>query len=619
MDQGIRTETAPAVAETEARLWATFAGSGSTEELCRAWLALQCRSLPGVDAAMLLLARPGQQFSPVAVFPDSAQNFSLLKPAAEQCLHSGLPLVLRPTPAAGPAKLYVAYPFLADRGAPAGAVVLDLHMRPEAELQQALRSLHWGIGWLEAEALRDRVRVERLHVEHAAAALDLMAVAYEHERVDAAGMAVVNELARRLGAARVAIGLDAGKGARLIALSHTAWFKRGTAMVRAMEAAMDEAMDQRATVRLPAGPTDPVRIQVAHEMLRGSWSADGHIVTFPLTGGRTPAGAICVLFNDNSPPAEQAIGLGQAAAALLGPLMDSKRRARRIVSGRLVDGATATVRAVAGPRHLGWKLAATVATGAVVASLLLPATFRVSAKAVLEGRVQRVAPAPFEGFIASAAVHAGDMVRQGDVLATLDDKDLQLERVRWESERQRLLVKSREAMAKHDRATTAQVEAQLRQTEAQMALTQEKLARTQITAPIAGLVISGDLSQSIGAPVETGKILFEIAPLDAYRVIVRLDERDIRYVRPGQEGRVLLHGMSGGSLPFTVERITSVAEADAGHNTFRVEGTLSGPQDTLRPGMEGIGKIDVAERSIAWVWTRSLVDWVRMTLWAWTP
>lgn len=132
-------------------------------------------------------------------------------------------------------------------------------------------------------------------------------------------------------------------------------------------------------------------------------------------------------------------------------------------------------------------------------------------------------------------------------------------------------------------------------------------------------MVSGDLSQSLGAPVETGKVLFEVAPLDAYRVLVRLDERDIRYVQPGQRGQVLLHGMTGGAVPFTVRRVTSVAEADGGHNTFRVEGAVDGAHATLRPGMDGVGKIVVGERSMAAVWTRSLVDWVRMTVWAWTP
>ena len=191
--------------------------------------------------------------------------------------------------------------------------------------------------------------------------------------------------------------------------------------------------------------------------------------------------------------------------------------------------------------------------------------------------------------------------------------------MRWQSEHERLILKSREAMSKHDPGTSGQLDAQLRQTDAQAALTAEKLARTHLTAPIDGIVVSGDMSQSIGAPVETGKVLFEVAPLDDYRVIVRLDERDIRYARAGQTGQLLLHGMTGDSVNFTIQRVTSVAETDSGHNTFRVEGVLDGQTANLRPGMEGIGKIEVGRHSYAWVWTRSLVDWARMLIWSWTP
>ena len=603
--------------DAESRLWAAFATAGSTEALCRSWLSLQCRSLDGIEGAMLLLARPGQSFAPVAVWPDAAQDLSFLKPVAEECVKTAAPVVMRPPHANGATGLHVAYPFLGDGDHPVGAVVLDMRLRPEDELRPLLRRLHWGIGWLEAAALRDLMTRERQRVAHAAAALDLVAVTNEHERLDAASIALVNELAARLGASRVALGLDDGRGVRLVALSHTAWFKRNTTMVQGLQSAMDEAIDQRATIRLPPAPGEAARIQVAHEAMHEHWDGAGSIVTFPLATERGAVGAITVLHD--GVPADATIRLGEAVASLLGPILDGKRRARRLVSGRLVEAVQDALGAIAGPRHLGWKLAGGLAAAAVVAALLVPTGFRVSAKAVLEGRIQRAVPAPFEGFIATAPVHAGDVVTAGAVLATLDDKDLKLEQVRWRSERERQLLKLREAMAKHDPASGSQIEAQLRQTEAQLALTTEKLARTQILAPIDGLVVSGDLSQSLGAPVETGKVLFEVAPLDEYRVTVRLDERDLRYVKPGQDGHVLLHGMAEGALPFTVQRITAVAETDAGRNTFRVEGALTGAPARLRPGMEGIGKIEVGERSIAWVWTRSLIDWARMQLWSWTP
>ena len=77
--------------------------------------------------------------------------------------------------------------------------------------------------------------------------------------------------------------------------------------------------------------------------------------------------------------------------------------------------------------------------------------------------------------------------------------------------------------------------------------------------------------------------------------------------------------MPGERFDFTVSKITPVNEAKDGRNYFRVEAQLQSDTGRLRPGMEGVGKISIEERKIVWIWTRSLVDWVRLTLWSWAP
>ena len=613
----LRVEPAAVRADEEARLWAGFAMADTSDALHRAWLALQCRSIGGVQVAIVVAPPPGGgAFTLAAAWPDRTHPMAHLQGVAERCIAGREPVT---EPAGNSAGTLVGYPFLAENEAPAGAVVLHLGPRPEPALRDAVRALHWGIGWLEAQAVRDRSARERARTASLSAALDMVALANEHERADNMAAAVANELAARLGASRVAVGLGTPRGTRLLAMSHTAWFKRKTAAARALAAAMDEAQDQRATVRVPAPPDSPGRIEVAHEALRAHWPAEGSAITVPLLSDRGPVGAITVLHPDVPPDA--AVRLLEAAAALLGPGLDAKHRARRWLSGRVADGAHDLLAAVVGPRHLLAKLAGAGAVAALVASVLVPVPFRVSARAVLEGSVQRAVPAPFEGFIARAVAHAGDVVRAGDMLAMLDDKDLQLDRARAQGDHDRLVLKLREAIAKHDPAATAQTEAQMRQTDAQLSLAETKLARTAVVAPVDGLVISGDLSQQIGAPVETGRVLFEVAPLDEYRVVVRVDERDLRFVHPGQRGQVLLNGLTGGTLPFTVTHVTAVAQPDNGRNTFRVDAALDPGvgEAGLRPGMEGIGKIDIDRRSLLSVWTRSLVDWVRTAAWTWTP
>jgi hypothetical protein len=34
--------------------------------------------------------------------------------------------------------------------------------------------------------------------------------------------------------------------------------------------------------------------------------------------------------------------------------------------------------------------------------------------------------------------------------------------------------------------------------------------------------------------------------------------------------------------------------------------------------MDGIGKINVGERRLIWIWTHGMFDWLRLQLWNWT-
>jgi multidrug efflux pump subunit AcrA (membrane-fusion protein) len=145
------------------------------------------------------------------------------------------------------------------------------------------------------------------------------------------------------------------------------------------------------------------------------------------------------------------------------------------------------------------------------------------------------------------------------------------------------------------------------------------LSRARLIAPFDGLIVAGDLSRNLGSPVERGEVLFEVAPLDGFRVVLEVDERDIADVSVGQTGQLAVASMPGERFDFMVSKITPVNEAKEGRNYFRVEAQLQGEVGRLRPGMEGVGKIFVEERKIIWIWTRKLVDWARLTLWSWLP
>lgn len=290
-----------------------------------------------------------------------------------------------------------------------------------------------------------------------------------------------------------------------------------------------------------------------------------------------------------------------------------------------MDGTAHVLGVLLGPRRLSWKLLGIGLLALAVAAATVRGPFRVQADAVLRGAEQRAAVAPFAGYVAEASLRAGDVVAKGDVLVRLDEADLQLEELRWRAEVDRLDAQARDALAKYDRPQVALLEAQRAQAQAQLALAVGQRARATILAPIDGVIVAGDLSQQLGAPVQPGDVLFEVAPLDRFRIEIFVDERDLRYVATGQTGTLVLTSRPSEGVGFVTTRLTPVAEARADRNTFRVEAEPvaevapeAGP-DGLRPGMEGVAKIDAGEALLAWTWSRRMVDWMRSTLWTWQP
>jgi multidrug efflux pump subunit AcrA (membrane-fusion protein) len=589
--------------------WQRLTEAQDAGEYCRAWLALQCDQLTGVRAALLLLQSETGSFVPAAVWPGVHTDVTYLAPLAEQCLRARAGQIDQAAQAEG--HVLAAYPIELG-GQLFGAVVLDLTWRPQGELQSALQSLHWGTGRLESILFQRRLEEHGASLARSTMALELLADIGEPTRLDEAAMRLADELAVRLHCERVAVALGSDGRVRLQALSGAAWFERKTDFVAALENAMEEAIDQGRSVSWPPLPGNEGVISVAHRDLVDAGAA----YTVVLKHRGRAIGAITC--RTEAPRDAAFVQSLEAVAALVAPQLALRKELDRWVTGAWIARGRELLHALRDPRRPSFRVGAIVVVLVAVVLGWASGEYRVAARAVVEGEVQRAIVAPFDGFVASVNRRAGQTVRAGDVLATLDDRDLALERQRWISESEQAERKYRDALAKHERTNARILAAQLEEASAQLGLVEDKLSRSQLSAPFDGVVVNGDLSQMLGSPVEKGKLLFEVAPLDAYRVILKVPEEDIRYVKAEQTGQIVLAAMAGRPLAFAVKNI-GVASAEEGQNLFRVEARLTDAAANLRPGMEGVGKIEVGERRYLWIWTHSLVDWLSLKLWHWLP
>jgi hypothetical protein len=482
-----------------------------------------------------------------------------------------------------------------------------------------LRQLHWGAAWLEVMLRRrDVLKSEELN-QRFQQVLDVLTSVVEQEGFQAAGMGFVTKLATIFECDRVSLGFLRGRHVKVALLSHSASFAKQTNLMRSIGAAMDEALDQNAVVVFPIPEDGGVPfVTRKHEELAVQHGS-GAVLTIPLEHKGRLFGSLTLERHAEKPFSQFTVEACETAAALASPILKTMRSEERWLITKVADSLARQLGRLLGPGHLLRKLILLALLGAVYFFSTAEVDYRVTAPTRIEGAVQRVVAAPFNSYIREAPVRPGDVVRKGDVICLLDDRDLKLERLKWLTEKEQLVKQYHEAMAKHDRSQYRIIKAKIGQAEAQIALLEEQLARTKVLAPFRGLIMSGDLSQSLGAPVERGDVLFEVAPLDEYRVIAEVDERDISEIAVGQESELLLPSMPGEVFPFAVSKVTPVSTAKEGRNYFRVEGRMLRQSQKLRPGMEGVGKIKIDRRRLVWVWTHEMVDWFRLQLWKWKP
>jgi multidrug resistance efflux pump len=610
--------------------WNNLANANDEAAFSAAWLALQCSQIAGVTAGWLLVRDPEQGAALVSArWPERDIDFADLSRLADRAYAERRVVVApgRVGPEASPAQpitVMVAVPLGAGsvRMGAAAVALTTSHGASPVEPEGVADQLKWGAGWLEVLPWKRRLGNTESRAAQAASCMDLLAAIGEQPRLPAMAIALVNDLTARLHCDRVSLGVRRRNGMmRIRAMSDSATFKTHGRLADAIENAMEEAVDQCTSVVDPPLPATVRTACMAHTALSEVIRVpSASVMTVVLADGEGKRiGALTFERHGADPFDNAALQWAEAIAALIGPTLALQLRANRPLAGRIVDQVGDAVAALIGPRRPALKLVAAATAVVAFALMVAQGEHRVTAKSVLEAELLRAAVAPFDGFVLSAGVRAGDTVHAGDLLAALDDRDLVLDRLKWRAEREKLVQKQREALAKHERTDIVVLESQIRQAEAQLMLAEEKLSRARIVAPFDGVVVTGDLSQTLGSPVEKGKTLFEIAPPNAYRLIVQVDERDVRYVAVGQHGRVAIAGMPGRPLPIILTKTTPVSVAEEGQNFFRVEAQLDELNPDLRPGMEGVAKIEVGRRSLIWIWTHAIVEILRLAAWKYVP
>lgn len=235
-------------------------------------------------------------------------------------------------------------------------------------------------------------------------------------------------------------------------------------------------------------------------------------------------------------------------------------------------------------------------------------TANYSGTATLEAVGDAQVVAKTTGIVLKILVEEGMHVRQGQVLALLDD----------DTARNKLAQATgtvRKAQAAFDKAekgfalkitARTQYDSDKYDLETQRAVVagaQLEVSYTRIVAPISGVIAKRSIK--LGNLVQTNQTLFEIVDMNPLQAVLNVPERELGTLKTGQPVQLRVDALVGKSFEGTIARIAPVVDAASG--TFRATCEFRDATQILKPGMFGRVAVAYDQRHDALVVPRAAI------------
>ena len=267
-------------------------------------------------------------------------------------------------------------------------------------------------------------------------------------------------------------------------------------------------------------------------------------------------------------------------------------------------------------------------------------TSKVTANGRIDAKRKVDISAHVMGQIVNLAVREGDVVKKGDFLLQIDQKQLAASAQGAEAS-MRALHSDRDAAraslaeaqrnferakknyeeriipaAEYDRARTnldsaranvAAIEQRIQQARANLAAARDTLSKTTMTAPMSGVVTALPVEEGevavIGTMNNPGTKLLTIADMSVVEAVMDVDETDVPAVEVGQRATVTIDAYPNKTFPGVVTEVGSspISRGAMGGGTeavnFEVKIQLHDPPAGVRPGFSASADIITGTRS----------------------
>jgi multidrug efflux pump subunit AcrA (membrane-fusion protein) len=427
--------------------------------------------------------------------------------------------------------------------------------------------------------------------------------------IDEACRRLANEWQEYLGIQQVVVGRchPGRSNCHVAAISGIDAFRRNSEEARTAEAALQESIIRGELSMWPPKDESSRFALKAHQRFARSAGVEavvGHILRDErgeIQGAWLFAGSVEQLHND------AVLGLLCAAQVPVASTLGLLARVRTGWLARLSSSLTNLIR-----QHRGQAIL--FALMVAIAMLFVPVPHRVKCDCQLEPVTRRFVAAPFDGPLKEAFVRPGDLVTRGQLLARMDGREVRWELAGVQADLYRAAKERAGHVASHDAGAAVVAGHEVDRLQYREQLLKARDQELEIRSPVDGMVVSGDLEEAEGMPLQIGEVLFEVAPLDAMVVELAVPEDDFTFVQSGMPVRIAFDAFPLKSYEAKVDHVHPRAELRDEENVFIGELRLDNPHHTLHPGMRGYARVKVGKAPLGWLLFRrpaaAVVEWL---------
>ena len=441
--------------------------------------------------------------------------------------------------------------------------------------------------------------------------LEVFNIVIHSNRLELAFLSLVNEIASRFQCSHVSLGWRKGDKFKTKAISKIESFEKNSDVITSLEDVFSEVYECNEIIIYPSETNKIVLFDCKKYFEKRKIK---QLVCLPIRFENEIVGVlVCEKVGENFD--NNVINSINLIINQISPWLVSLEASEKNMFAKWHDGFTNLTKKTFKIEHSFLKLSILAVFILLVSSFFIKINYRVDGTATLETDFITHISAPYDGLVVDLKVKEGEEVKKDTLLLTLDKNELRLKAnesssdiVRYDEEAQKArgngaLADMKIAFSKKQEAVSSLQRANY------------YLAKADIKAPYDGIIIEADKKKLVGAPVSKGDIVLKIAKIGSLYLKIKVPEKDIDDLR--HVGEFLFLSKPDIVYKIEIDKMMPIAEVDKNEgNVFILKAYINHQDEKWwRPGMSGVAKIDAGERTLFWIATHRITDFIRMNLW----